>query len=54
MVNCNFLQENGADVAEGTFMTFAATTPFGMFNTFFMNDNGGGGNLGLANTIAPT
>lgn len=54
MVNCHFLQQNAADVVEGTFMTIAATTPFGFFNTFFMNDNGGGGNLALAITAATT
>jgi len=54
MVNCNWLQENADDVTETLFMTFAATTPFGMFNTFFMNDNGGGGNLALDNTADTT
>ncbi len=50
MARCDFLCQNAADVVEGTFMTLAATTPFGFFNSFFMNDNGGGGNLSLAIT----
>lgn len=50
MANSNFLCQNAADVVEGTFMTLAVTTPFGFFNTQFMNDNGGGGNLALVVT----
>lgn len=55
MVNCHFLQQVGADVAEGTFMTIAATTPFGFHNCSWMNDNGGGGNQALPGvTLIPT
>ena len=54
MVNTNILCQNAGDVAEGTFMTLATTTQFGFFNSLFMNDNGGGGNLALAITADTT
>jgi len=54
MRGCSWNCPNAADAVEGTFMTIAATTPFGFFHNGFMNDNGGGGNLALEITAATT
>jgi len=42
MVNSHFCKPAAADVAEGSFMTIAATTTFGLHLCTFMNDGAGG------------
>lgn len=44
MARCSWLVPNAADVVETSFMTLAATTPFGFHDTTFMNDGAGGNN----------
>ena len=46
--NCAFTVDNAADATtEANFVIIGATSPFGFFNTNFMNDNAAGGNLAL-------
>lgn len=52
MRGCSWNCPNVTDTAEGSFMTIAATTPFGFFHNGFANDNGAGGNLALEITAA--
>ena len=48
MVDCAWCVPDAADATtEASFVTIAATTTFGFFNTKFMNDNAAGGNNAL-------
>lgn len=53
MVDCAFTVDNAADATtESEFLIMGATSPFGIFNTTFMNDHAAGGNLALPVTAS--
>lgn len=53
MRRCDWLVSDAADATTETeFCVIGAASPFGFFDTYFMNDNAAGGNLALAVTAA--
>lgn len=55
MVRCSWTVNNAADIVTAAdFVVIGATSPFGLHDTTFMNDHGGGENLALPVVVAPT